>query len=198
MGKQASAPASLSEVEFLPREKAEGENTPRQLSEQEHQAIVADRVDRETAALKAENDQLKSEKAELENKLDVADTARQTAEAAQATAEKALEDYKAEQEQAKEIASRTDTRVAKVREVASHLKDDFFTDARKARWAAMDQDAFDDYVKEIAEASTGKKVETDGTQPPRETAMRGTQVVGTEDKRGNGKNVLAMRRGGAA
>ncbi len=191
MGKQALTPADLSEVELLPREKAEAE-TPRQLSEQEHQAIVADRVDRETAALKAENDQLKTEKAELESKLDVAETARQTAE-------QALADFKAETEQAKEIAERSDARVAKVREVAAHLKDDFFTDARKARWAAMDEAAFEDYVKEMAEASGGVTTPTTSTsQPPRETAMHGTPVTPKDDKRGHANNVLAMRRGGVA
>lgn len=196
MGKQAATPASLSEVELLPREIAE-DTTPRQLSEQEHQAIVADRVDRETAALKAENDQLKAEKAELEGKLDVSETARQTAEQGKADAEKAFEDFKAEQQQAKEIAERTDERVAKVREVAAHLKDDFFTDARKARWAAMADDVFEDYVKEMAEASGTERKVTEN-DPPRETAMRGNSVTPKEEKRGHATNVLAMRRGGAA
>lgn len=195
MGKRAFQPAEPSEVETVPREKAE-ENTPRQLSEDEHKAIVAALVARETSELRAENDSLTTANSDLQSKLDVAETARQTAEQGKATAEQALEDYKTEQEQAKEIAARTDTRVAKVREVAAHLKDEFFTDERAARWAGMPDEEFDAYVKEMAEASGAPSTGDAGDKARRETAMRGSEVKPKEDKRGAAASVLSIRRKG--
>lgn len=194
MGKQAVTPAEPSEVVILPREIAE--ETPRQLSEEEHKAIVAALVARETSELRAENDSLKAANGDLQDKLDVAETARQTAESAKETAEQALTDYKAEQEQAKEVAERVDERVAKVREVASHLKDDFFTDKRKQRWAAMEEDDFADLVKEMAAASGGT-TQDDNNEAPRETAMHGREVKPKDSQRGAGASVLSMRRKGA-
>ena len=63
----------------------------KQYSESEHIAILEDRVNRETAEVTAERDQLKSEKAELESKLDVETAAKVAADKRAEDAEKALE-----------------------------------------------------------------------------------------------------------
>lgn len=151
-------------------------STDRTFTEGEAYALVADNVQRETAALTATIDQLKSEKAALEtersdlqSKLDVADAARETAE-------QALTDYKASIENEKAMAERKDARVTKVREVAKHLKDEFFTPERAQRWAAMEDDAFEAYTAELAELAAGVTSPAP-SDPPRETAMAGTQVT---------------------
>lgn len=168
--------------ETAERETAEEKATPRLLTEDEAYAIVADRVQRESAELTTKVSTLESEKAELQAKLDVAEAARETAEQAKVAAETALADHKAEQEREREIAERADDRLKKVREAASHLKDEFFTDERKQRWAGMEEDAFDAYVKELAELSEAagvqKPAEVDGA--PRETAMRGSAATATK------------------
>lgn len=146
-------------------------------TEDEHVAILADRVTRETASLTAERDQLKTEKADLESKLDVETSAKAAAEQAKETAERELAEFKAQIEQEREAASRKDERLAKVREVAKHLKDEFFTDeARVARITAMQDDVFEGYVADLAATAT---VAGNGTTPvvPRETAMAGTKVT---------------------
>jgi septal ring factor EnvC (AmiA/AmiB activator) len=158
-------------AQAVPRETAE-----RTFTEGEAYALVADNVQRETASLTASVDQLTSEKAALEtekatlqNQLDVAVAAREKAE-------QDLADFKESVENEKAVAARTDQRVAKVREVAKHLKDEFYTPERAQRWAAMDDDAFDAYVKELAELSAGVTTTTSG-EPPRETAMAGSRVT---------------------
>lgn len=141
-------------------------------SAQEHIAILEDRVARETADLTAERDQLVAEKAELENKLDVETSAKQAAEQRAVEAEKALEGFKAEVADREAAAARKDERVAKVREVASHLDDEFFNDeARVARIVAMDEDGFAGYLDDLS--ATAKVTGNTTTTIPRETAMTG-------------------------
>jgi|GEM_PF-6286838 len=143
-----------------PREVAE----ERTFKEDELTAILADRVARETAskdeeisALKAKVESLETEKSELQTKLDV--------EVARAEkAEKDFEDHKAEEARKVEVAARKDERVKKVREVASHLKPEFFSDERAERWAAMETAAFDGYIADLKDASGSK------TGASRETA----------------------------
>lgn len=178
------------------RETAEGPGTPapapapRMLTEGEAYAVAASEVSRETAALSTEVETLKAEKAELSTKLDVAEAAKATETAAREKAEQDLADYKAEQVRNAEIAERSDTRTAKVREVAKHLKDDFFTPERAARWAAMEDTEFEAYVAELAEvAPKGDSDGTDGNQPPRETAAAGRTV---ETPKGGKDNLLAL------
>lgn len=176
------------------RETAEGPApaapaAPRMLTEGEAYAVAASEVQRETAALTSEVETLKSEKAELEKKLDLETSAKTAAEQAREKAEKDLADYKAEQELKAEQASRSESRVAKVREVASHLKDDFFTPERAARWAAMEDPEFDAYVAELAEVSPkGEAPKADG-ELPRETAAAGRQVT---EKKGSTDNLRAL------
>jgi hypothetical protein len=163
---------------------------PRMLTEGEAYAVAASEVQRETASLKTEVETLKSEKAELENKLDLETAAKSAAEQAREKAEKDLADYKAEQELKAEQASRSESRVAKVREVASHLKDDFFTPERAARWAAMEDPEFDAYVAELAEVSPkGDTTPKGDGEVPRETAAAGRQVT---EKKGSTDNLRAL------
>jgi len=178
------------------RETAEGPApaapaAPRMLTEGEAYAVAASEVQRETAALATENETLKSEKAELEKKLDLETSAKAAAEQAREKAEKDLADYKAEQELKAEQAARSESRVAKVREVASHLQDDFFTPERAARWAAMEEGEFEAYVAELAEVSPKGDAtpKVDDGQPPRETAAAGRQVT---EKKGSTDNLRAL------
>lgn len=158
-------------------------------SESEHIAILADRVRTETADLTAERDQLVDEKTELENKLDVEATAKTAAEQRAADAEKALEDYKAEVDAEREAAAKKDERVAKVREVAGHLADDFFEDAKRLnRIVAMNDEIFEGYLADLGAAS--KTAPKTTTSVPRETAMAG---AGANSSASAGQNFLLRR-----
>jgi hypothetical protein len=138
-------------------------------SENEHIAILSDRVAKETADLTAERDQLVSVKSELETKLDVAESAKQAAELKATEAEKALEDFKAQIETEREAAARKDERIAKAKETAGHLADDFFEDEKRiARIVAMADEDFEGYLADLASTSTTTKTTT---VVPRETAM---------------------------
>lgn len=147
-------------------------------SESEHLAILADRVHTETATLTAERDQLVTTVSELENKLDVETAAKTAAEARAVEAEKALADFKAEVETEREQAAKKDERVAKVREVASHLGDDFFeNEGRLTRIVAMSDEIFEGYLADLSEAS--KTAPKSTTTVPRETAMAGEGAKST-------------------
>jgi chromosome segregation ATPase len=140
-------------------------------TEAEHIAILSDRVAKETADLNAERDQLSSEKDELATKLDVAESAKLAAEQRATEAEKSLEDYKAEVTTEREAAARKDERLAKVRESADHLGDEFFEDEKRVqRIVAMAEEDFEGYLADLASTS---KTTTKTTAVPRETAMAG-------------------------
>lgn len=146
-------------------------------SESEHFAILEDRISRETASLTAERDQLATDKTELETKLDVETSARQAAELRATEAENALEVFKTEVSEREAASACKDERVAKVREVASHLEDSFFEDeARIKRIVAMDEDAFAGYLSDLGASTKTPGKTTTGV--PRETAMTGEKVVG--------------------
>ena len=147
----------------------------RVFSEDEMTAIIADRVQRETATLSDEN-------ASLQNKLDVEIAAREAAEQRATTAEQSLADFKAEIAAREEAAKRKDERITKIRESASHLPEEFFTDeARITRIVAMDEDTFSGYLSDLAAASVQAPSTNDPTQPPRESAMRGEPVKPNTD-----------------
>ena len=174
------------------RETAEDTSTLREVAadgrtftEGETYALVADNVARETAGLQVEKAELEtqlttlqSEKAELQTQLDVALAAKEKAE-------QDLVDYKADLVAQAEIAERRDARVAKVREIAAHLKDDFFSDERAERWAAMEQAEFDAYVSELAAVSAGVKTAED--TPSAETAAAQSSMSGDPVETKNSK-----------
>ena len=153
----------------------------------EHIAILSDRVTRETATLTAERDDLSATVEELESKLDVTESAKVAAETRATEAEKALEDFKTEVTEREEAASRKDGRLAKVREVAAHLGDDFFADEKRvARIVAMSEDAFEGYVADLG--ATGRPAGSTSTVVPRETAMAGD--AGGANERPAGRSFL--------
>lgn len=146
-------------------------------SEDEHIAILADRVARETASLTAERDQLSTEKAELENKLDVTESAKVAAETAKDNAERELAEFKEQVKAREEAAAKKDERLAKAREVAKHLDAAFFEDEKRIeRIVAMSDELFEGYVSDLASTAT---VPGNGTTSiPRETAMAGAAAGG--------------------
>lgn len=143
-------------------------------TEAEHIAILADRVAKETESLSTEKADLLSAKTELETKLDVTESAKVAAEQRAEEAEKALEDYKAEVTEEREAAARKDDRLAKVRESAGHLGDEFFKDeARITRICAMTEEGFEGYLEDLK--ATAKVPAGTTSTVPRETAMAGQE-----------------------
>lgn len=150
------------------------EPADKKYSEDEHLAIVADRVTRETSTLSSEKAALETAKSELESKLDVEIASKEAEKVRADGAEKALADYKAEVEGEREAAARKDTRVAAVKEAAPHLDEEFFKDEdRVTRIVAMEDEAFEAYVadmKAVIPAGTPAAKET--KEVPRESAMQ--------------------------
>lgn len=149
----------------------------RTFTESEAYALVADNVQRETAAVREQVETLTSEKAALETKLEVAEAALASEKARADGAIAWHEAVLAEHAREKANEGRKDARVAKVRETAKHLEEAFFTPERASRWAQMEDAAFDEYIAELAAVSTGV-APVDTNQPPRETAMAGKTVSG--------------------
>ena len=159
-------------------------------TEPEHIAILSDRLAKETADLTAQVDQLTTASTELGNKLDLAESAKVAAEQKVTEAEKSLEDFKAEVTEREAAAERKETRVAKLRESAEHLAEDFFTDeTRVARIVAMKDEDFTGYLADLA--ATGVNAPK-ATTVPRETAMQ-NQVTDTTTKPSAGKSFLLRR-----
>lgn len=148
---------------------------PRMFTEQEHLAVLADRVAKETASLTNNVTTLAAAKTELETKLDVALAEKAAAEKAAADAVKEYEEFKAQLENEKAAAAKKDERLVAVKAAASHLPEEFFTDeARVARIVAMDDDAFAGYVADLGATNSAPKA-TEGA--PKETAMSGSSVT---------------------
>jgi chromosome segregation ATPase len=144
----------------------------RTFSEDEHLAIVADRVTTETAELRESKAALETEKSDLETKLDVEITAKEAEKARADKAEKDLADYKAEVEQREAAAERKDERISAVKEAAPHLKDEFFDEEKRvARIVAMEDEAFEEYVADLKAVAPAPGANKDDI--PRETAMKG-------------------------
>jgi len=154
----------------------------RKMTETEAYAIAADRVVRETAELTSEVTRLTAEMTELQSRFDVEVSTRTAAEAARDEAIKKHEDFVTDLDAKREAASKKDERIAKIREAAAHLKDEFFADeARVGRITAMDDAQFDGYLADLREtAALAPKAPAGGA--PRETAMSGSSVTGSEAK----------------
>jgi len=149
----------------------------RQFTEQELTAIVADRVQRETASITAEIDKLRTENTELANKLDAEISGRTAAEKAKADTEAEFAKFKADQETEKAALARKDDRIKAVREAAAHLDDKFFADEKRVtRIVAMDEDAFTGYLDDL-KVTAGVAPKKDPTLP-RESAMEGQAISG--------------------
>lgn len=161
-------------------------------TEDEHIAILSDRVAKETAELTAERDELSTSKSELESKLDVAESARVAAEQKATEVEKAFEDFKTQIEADREAAARKDERLSKVKETASHLGDDFFEDENRVkRIVAMDEEGFEGYLADLQ--ATAKVPAGSSTTIPRETAMAGATATGGDAGKSAGRGFLLHR-----
>ncbi len=175
---------------------ADGDKT---FTEQEHIAILADRVATETAAITAERDALKAERDDLATKLDVAESAKVAAEQAKETAEKEFADFKTSLDELAAAEGKRDERLAKVKEVAAHLGDDFLSTenevgkARVERIVAMADDQFEGYVADLK--STAPTTRSTTAEKPRETAMAGaaSAAAGAETTTSAGREFLLGR-----
>lgn len=180
----------------LPREMASVERETaeaRTFTEDEHTAILADRIKQETAALETAKAELAeqvealvAEKAELQTKVDLLESEKATLESEFAT-------YKGEIERKAEVAARREERIAKVRESAPHLKDDFFTPERADRFAEMETAAFDAYLADMG--ATAPSAGAAPKTPARETAMSGAQVQAPEAKTATGNSFFNKFKG---
>ena len=83
--------------------------------------------------------------------------------------------FKTDLEALREAAERKDERLAKVKEVAAHLGDDFFADSKRIeRIVAMDEEGFEGYLADLKHVAP-----TEVPVVPRETAMDGAPAAGT-------------------
>jgi chromosome segregation ATPase len=145
---------------------------PKTFTEDEHLAILADRVTKETAELTGTVETLTTERNELQNKLDVAESAKAAAEQERDQAKQELTDFRTEVEEREAAAQRKEARLGQVKEVAAHLGDDFFADDKRVeRIVAMSDEGFEGYLDDL-KATAPSKTTTSSTAP-RETAMAG-------------------------
>lgn len=157
----------------------------------EHLAILADRVSRETASMQTKVDELTTENTELKNKLDVAESGKVAAEQAKATVEQEFTTYKTEVEQREVAASRKDSRIAEIKDKAAHLPEDWFTaEGRVERIIAMEDEAFATYLSDLAASAPAGVGDGRTSTPPRESAMAGQQLGGTESLSSAGRSFL--------
>lgn len=148
---------------------------PRTFTEDEHLAVLADRVLAQTASLTESVATLTAEKAELATKLDVAEAAKVALETEKAAAVKEFEDFKAELAAVEVAAAKKDERLVAAKAAAAHLNDEYFADeARVARIVAMSDESFDGFVADLA-ATNAAPATTEGA--PRETAINGSTVT---------------------
>lgn len=167
-------------------------------SEQEHLAILADRVTTETADKTSRITELETENAELKNKLDVAESAKESAVQRAETAEQAHEAFKTEIAEREAAEARKDERLAAAKEAASHLDDSFFEDAdRVKRIVAMKDEDFATYVADLKDTAKGLPPKGTST-PPRETAMSGAGAGAPAAGTANARSVLLGRFPGAS
>jgi chromosome segregation ATPase len=153
---------------------------------EEHTAILADRVARETSEVTAKNTELEAKVQDLTTKLDAADSAKLAAEQAKEKAEGDLTTYKADVEKREAAAERAGTRTEVIKTKLPHLDDKWFeAEGRMDRIVAMEDDKFEGYVDDLlasAPAGDGKTPIT--REVPRETAMVGKTVEGGAVKGG--------------
>lgn len=128
-------------------------------------AAIEERV---RTAVEAATQPLQAQVTELQGKLDAAELEK-TAEKARAdTAEAAI----AEAQRSAEIATRTDARIAKVKEAVGERFGEDYLKENATRWAEMTEEAFEAQVKEYA-ALIGKG-EEEGDDVPTTSALQAT------------------------
>lgn len=148
--------------EPLARETAAADDGPRVFTEDEHLALLADRVARETSVLR-------EQVAALTTAADTLVVERDAAAAARDAATAELAAYRAQVEHERVVAERTGTRSAAVAEVV--VDPAFVTPERAARWAAMDDEQFAAVLDDLRAATTaGAPAASGAPGAPRQTA----------------------------
>ena len=158
-----------------------GENE-KTFTESEMLAIIADRVAKETADLTAERDSIKAERDELATKLDVETAAKGTAEQKVTEIQGEFDSFKTDLEALREAADRKDDRLAKVKEAAAHMGDDFLKDEKRVeRIVAFTEDQFEGFLDDLK--AVAPAAGTAGV--PRESAMsaKGAEIQTTSSAR---------------
>jgi hypothetical protein len=150
------------------------DKTPRVFSEDEHLAILADRVMQDTASLNTQVSDLTSQNTELASKLDAAEVAKAAAEKAAADVQAAFDEFKANLDAEKAAEARKTERLAALEGLT--LPEGFLKDeARLARIVSMDDDSYAGWLADIKESAAAvTPTQADGL--PAETAMSGSQV----------------------
>lgn len=162
-------PVCLAATAETAKEEANVADEIRTFTEAEHLAVLSDAVRRETATLQTEKETLSTEKAALEGRVDTLEAEKAVLITERDNAVTELANFKAEQAEKAEAESRKGERLAKAREVADHLPEEFFTPERAARWAEMSDEAFETACADLA--ATKPAAGTGGAIP--ETAAFG-------------------------
>jgi hypothetical protein len=164
-------------------------------TEAEHDAILASTVEREVASRDARIAELEATVNDQAGRLDVMESEKAAAEQARDSAVTEFDAFKNGLEELASIDARKTERVDKVREVAKHLGDDFFTAERASRWAAMEETAFSEYLADLGEtAAKAGDGKAGGQEIPRESAMEGTRAPAGDSGPSKTSRVLGMRR----
>jgi hypothetical protein len=123
----------------------------RTFTEGEAYALVADAVQRETAAVTEKVTELEATLAETQAKNDILETEKAAAVSLAESAIKEFEDYKAEQERVKAEAESRAVRLGEVAELNPNL--DLTKDGRGDRIVAMSDDAYGLYLDTLRESA---------------------------------------------
>jgi hypothetical protein len=171
------------------------DTTPQNVySEAQHFALLTSAIERETASLaeakkslETQVETLTSEKAAMADelsgakaKVDVLEAEVANAKAEAETVAKEYADFKADLERAREIEARKSARVERVKAANANLPQDYFSQERAARWAAMVDEVFDALVADLTEAAAAKPAETPGDKPATELAKESAAFTGGE------------------
>lgn len=150
-----------------------GENE-KTFTENDMALLLADRVAKETADLTAERDSLKAERDELASKLDVETAAKGAAEQKVTEIQEEFDSFKAGLEALREAAERKDERLAKVKEAAAHMGEEFLKDEKRVeRIVAFTEEQFEGFLVDLKAVAP-----TPGTAGvPRESAMTGASAA---------------------
>lgn len=170
------------------KEVAQVADEDRTYTAQEHLALMADAVTRETAELSSAKETLETQVSELNQKVDVLEAEKAAAETKAADIQKEFDDFKAAQERAAAVETAKQERSKAVKDANPALPENYFTEERVQRWAEMAQESFDDFVESIKVAPGSEVKETaafvGGDSPTGKTAGEGSTA-----------SVLAARRG---
>lgn len=169
-------------------ESAKEENTvtdsDNRYSESQHLALLDSAVERETASLRAEKEEVESRieaqatemaavqqrLAESEQRVGVLEAEKASAEAAAEAARTEFAEYKASQEREAEVAARREARTQRVKAANAALDDSHFTEERIGRWAEMSDEAFEAVVAAYEAGATAPVSKETAQQQLRETA----------------------------